>query len=132
MKIAVVIDDEQTISQHFGRAQQYLVYTVENGDIQGCEVRHKPGHQQFASQPHEHDHHTHEHGTDVHSGHKHDQMLAPISDCAAVIVRGMGQGAYLAIEQAQMQPFITDIRQPDAAVRAYLDGTLSNHTEKLH
>jgi predicted Fe-Mo cluster-binding NifX family protein len=131
MKIAVVIDDEKTISQHFGRAQYYLVYTVEDGAIRGNERRDKPGHQHFAGEHHDHDH-SHEHGTDAHSDHKHDQMIAPISDCEALIVRGMGRGAYLALEQARIRPFVTDIRSPDEAVQAYLDNTLTNHTEKLH
>ncbi len=33
MKIAAITDDGKTISLHFGRAQQYLVATVENGQI---------------------------------------------------------------------------------------------------
>ena len=33
MKIAVITDDGKAISQHFGRAQYYLVATVENGQI---------------------------------------------------------------------------------------------------
>lgn len=131
MKIAVVVEDQETISQHFGRAQHYLVYSVEDGIIRGRELRDKPGHQHFASEPHDHDH-SHEHGTDAHSGHKHDQMIAPIADCEALIVRGMGRGAYVALEQARIRPFVTDIDSPEQAVQAYLDGTLSNHTEKLH
>ncbi len=131
MKLAVVVEDQDTISQHFGRAPYYLVYTIENGRIRGRELRDKPGHRQFASEPHVHDH-QHEHGMDAHSAHKHDQMIAPIADCEALIVRGMGRGAYMALEQAQIRPFVTDVSRPDAAVQAYLDGSLTNHPEKLH
>lgn len=131
MKLAVVIDDRETISQHFGRALYYLVYTVEGGEIRSRELRDKPGHQHFAGEHHEHDH-SHEHGSDAHSDHKHGQMIAPIVDCEALIVRGMGRGAYVALEQAQIRPFVTDIIQTDAAVQAYLNGSLTNHTEKLH
>ena len=33
MKIAVITDDERTISQHFGRAPYYVVVTIEDGKI---------------------------------------------------------------------------------------------------
>ena len=131
MKIAVVVEDQETISQHFGRAQHYLVYTVEDGSIKSHELRDKPGHQHFAGEYHDHDH-SHGHGTDAHSGHKHDQMIAPIADCEALIVRGMGRGAYVSLEQARIRPFVTDISQPDEAVQADLNGSLTDHTEKLH
>ena len=134
MKIAVVTDQGSTISRHFGRAPFYLVFTVEAGEIVGQEQRAKPGHQQFAQGPqelHEHDH-EHGHGMGEHSDHKHGEMLEPIQDCEVVIVRGMGLGAYLSIEPAHMRPFITDIDTAEAAVRAYLDGTLVDHPERLH
>ena len=41
-------------------------------------------------------------------------------------------GAYRSIEQAHMRPFITDIDTAEAAVRAYIDGTLVDHPERLH
>jgi predicted DNA-binding protein (UPF0251 family) len=43
MKIAVVTENEVTISQHFGRAPFYEVFTVENGKITGKEKRAKMG-----------------------------------------------------------------------------------------
>jgi predicted Fe-Mo cluster-binding NifX family protein len=42
MKIAVITDDMKTISAHFGRAQYYLVFTVENGKIIAPESHPKP------------------------------------------------------------------------------------------
>ena len=47
MKIAAITDDGVTISQHFGRAPYYLVYTVEDGEIVDRELREKLGHAQF-------------------------------------------------------------------------------------
>ena len=57
MKVAVVTDDGKTISQHFGRASHYLVFTVVDSDIVGQELRDKAGHQQFAQEHHEHHDH---------------------------------------------------------------------------
>ena len=47
MKVAVITADGQTISQHFGRAPYYAVFTVEEGQIAAKELRDKMGHRQF-------------------------------------------------------------------------------------
>ena len=41
MKVGVVTDDGKTVSPHFGMAQYYLVYEIENGVIkkQGVEAQ---------------------------------------------------------------------------------------------
>ena len=44
MKIAVVTDDEKTISAHFGRAQYYVVFTIENGMVTRQETRPRDSH----------------------------------------------------------------------------------------
>ena len=44
MKIAVVTDDERTISRHFGRAPYYLVVTIDAGKVIGRELRDKANH----------------------------------------------------------------------------------------
>jgi predicted Fe-Mo cluster-binding NifX family protein len=138
MKIAIVTDDGQSISRHFGRALSYLVYTIEDGAVIHREVRAKPSHHHAAEGQHhdEHGHHEHhehhEHSLGAEADSKHNQMLSPIMDCEAAIVRGMGRGAYLVFEQAGIRAYITTIENPDEAVRAYLDGTLTNHLEKLH
>jgi predicted Fe-Mo cluster-binding NifX family protein len=134
MKIAVITEDGQTISQHFGRAPYYLVFTIEDGKILNQELRDKVGHRQFAQEGHDHDseHDPRGHGFGAASDAKHTRMIASIQDCDAIIVRGMGRGAYLAMEQANIRPFVTHFADAEQAVRAYLDGTLTDHTEKLH
>ena len=134
MKIAVITEDEKTISMHFGRAPYYLVFTVEDGKITKKELRDKIGHRQFANEPGHHhgqaDPRGHGFGRDSES--KHARMIESIKDCAVIIVRGMGRGAYLAMEQANIRPFVTDIADAEDAVKAYVDGTLVDHTDKLH
>jgi predicted Fe-Mo cluster-binding NifX family protein len=146
MKIAVVTDDEQTVSQHFGRAQYYLVFTVEDGEITARERRDKLGHRQFAQMPdldhdHDHDHeHGHEHGQQDPRGRgfgqsaerKHAMMIEAIRDCDAILVRGMGRGAYLAMEAANITPVVTDIASAEDAVKAYIGGDIVDHTDRLH
>jgi predicted Fe-Mo cluster-binding NifX family protein len=134
MKIAVVTDGGRTISHHFGRACCYLVFTIDKGEIIAEEQREKSGHQQFAHE--HHDDHTHEHehghGFGMHSAAKHARMIEPIRDCDTVIVRGMGRGAYLAVQQASIRPIVTELKDAEEAVRAFIDGTLVDRPERLH
>jgi predicted Fe-Mo cluster-binding NifX family protein len=135
MKIAIVTDDGQTISQHFGRALHYLVVTVENGRAIARELRDKSGHTHFASeQPGggEHGHHAEGHGFDPAAQNRHAQMIAAIQDCDVLLARGMGAGAYYSLEQAGLRPVLTDISEIDAAVQAVISGEIVNHKEKLH
>lgn len=134
MKIAVITEDSQTISQHFGRAPYYLVFTIEDGTIVTKELRDKVGHRQFAHRDHEHESEDDPrgHGFGAHSDAKHARMIDAIQDCDVIIVRGMGRGAYLAMEQANIRPFVTDLASAEEAVKAYLGGTLTDYTDRLH
>lgn len=140
MKIAAITDDGQTISQHFGRAGHYVVCTVEDGQVTEREMRSKAGHRDFV---HEDDHqhgHDHEHGHGHEQGHgfgagagqRHARMIDAITDCDVVLVRGMGRGAYRAMEEANIEAIVTDIASIDEAVQAYIDGEIVNHIEWLH
>jgi predicted Fe-Mo cluster-binding NifX family protein len=145
MKIAAVSDDGTTISHHFGRAPIYVVVTVEDGNIVSREQREKMGHRQFAQGDHEHSHdHDHDHGAEHHTadprGHgmhaqaheRHQQMASAIADCEAVLARGMGRGAYQGMQASGIRPVITDIAAIDEAVLAYVEGSIVDHTERLH
>jgi predicted Fe-Mo cluster-binding NifX family protein len=132
MKIAVITDDGETVSQHFGRALHYVVFTVEDGKITGREMRDKVGHGSFsAAGPEEHLHGA-EHGLDPAAHDKHTQMASSISDCEVVLCGGMGRGAYYSLQQLNIKPVVTDLREVEAAAQAYLDGSLIDHTELLH
>jgi predicted Fe-Mo cluster-binding NifX family protein len=130
MKIAVVTDDHQTISAHFGRAIYYEVFTVVDGKITQREVLPKPSHNQFANEPHDEPGYAHGMGPAAKS--RHTRMLEPIQDCQVLMARGMGQGAYDSLKQAGIQPFVTDIQEIEPAVKAYIDGQLVDHPERLH
>jgi len=126
LKIAIVTDDHQTISAHFGRAQYYEIFTIEAGKVTNREAvaRSFPQiltvgakHEPEGEDPHRHD---------------HNAMLTPIADCQALVTRGMGRGAHLSLQEHDIQPVITDIQEIQAAVEAYLAGTLVDHPERLH
>ncbi len=132
MKIALITDDGKSISQHFGRAPFYLVVTIEDGKVTNREMRSKLGHNQFSDQPHGQEHHGQGHGFDPASHDRHFSMAQAISDCRELICGGMGMGAYQSMQQFNIKPIVTDIRDIDEAIQAYLDGKLTDHTELLH
>jgi predicted Fe-Mo cluster-binding NifX family protein len=132
MKIALITDDGQTISQHFGRAPYYLVVTIEEGKEVQREMRDKLGHNHFANQEHGEHPSNERHGFDPASQNRHVSMAQAIADCEAIICGGMGAGAYESMRRLSIQPVVTDIRVIDEAVQAYVDKKLTDHTELLH
>jgi predicted Fe-Mo cluster-binding NifX family protein len=132
MKIVAITDDGNTISQHFGRAQHYLVATVENGEIVGRELREKLGHAQFANDPHPVEKPGQPHGMDPASHNRHLQMAEAIADCEALLCRGMGMGAYESMKTRGIRPIVTDIIFIDEAVMAYVEGRIVDLVERLH
>ena len=132
MKIAVITDDGQSISQHFGRAPYYLVATVENKQIVKRELRNKLGHAQFANQPHPEEQPGQPHGMDPISHDRHLQMAEAIADCEALLCRGMGMGAYESMKARGIRPVVTDIAIIDDAVMAYVQGNIVDQVERLH
>jgi predicted Fe-Mo cluster-binding NifX family protein len=132
MKIAVITDDFKTISAHFGRAEYYQVFTVEDGQITAKEQRPKANHSQFAGQE-QHLHQAGEgHGTDPVAQHHHGAMMDPISDCQVLLARGMGTGAHNALTARGIKPVLTDIQEIEPAVKAFIAGKMVDHPEWLH
>jgi len=131
MKIAAITEDGVTISQHFGRAPYYAVLTVENGEIVKREMRDKLGHVHFVGEKERLDA-SGRHGFGPGAQDRHAWMAAAIADCQVLLCRGMGWGAHESMKQAGITPIVTDIAEIDAAVQAYLDGTIIDHREFLH
>lgn len=132
MKIAIITDDGKTISPHFGRAPYYLVLAIEEGKVVNRETRDKMGHNQFSAQFHAKKPHGAGHGMDSISHNKRVSVAESIADCKALLCGGMGMGAYESMRRLDIQPVVTDLRDIDVAVQAFLDGKLINHTELLH
>lgn len=132
-KIAAVSDDGQNISQHFGRAQYYIVLTVEDGKIIAREQRVKMGHNHFADkQPEGEKADPRGHGFAPAEQDRHFQMAEAIKDCQVLLARGMGSGAYYSMEQVGIRPVITTIANIDEAALEAAAGTIVDHKEKLH
>lgn len=132
MNIAVITEDGKTISRHFGRAQYYLVATVENGRVVNREMRDKLGHAQFQKEGHEHEESGGPHGLGLAADNRHGRMADTIADCEAVLCGGMGMGAYESMKARNIRPVVTDITDIEEAVLAYARGVIVDHIEKLH
>jgi len=135
MKIAVACMNEFAVSAHFGRAEKYMVYEIEDGQVRSKKMLAKPGHRQFSQQqPVGHGHGSAQQGSGFghHASCKHEQMFENIKDCNVLLAGGMGRGAYLDLQKWGIKPIITDIADVEKAVQAVLDDTIIDHTEKLH
>ncbi len=132
MKIAVITDDGQTISQHFGRARYYLVVTVENGEITDRQLRDKLGHSHFANEPHPDAQPGQPHGFDPASQNRHARMAEAIADCQTLLCGGMGAGAYESMRARGIRPVVTDLVKIDEAVRAFVEGRIVDQVDRLH
>jgi predicted Fe-Mo cluster-binding NifX family protein len=132
MKIAAITDNGKTMSLHFGRAQYYLVATVENGQIVNREMRDKINHSQMQAEGHDHEEAGQKHGYGPAADNRHGRMAESINDCEALLCCGMGMGAYENMMARNIRPVVTDIADIDEAVLAYAGGQIVDHVEKLH
>ncbi|MCD7805978.1 MAG: NifB/NifX family molybdenum-iron cluster-binding protein [Lachnospiraceae bacterium] len=101
MRIAVTYENGQ-IYQHFGHTEQFKIYDVTDGKIQSCEVV----------------------GT---NGHGHGALAEVLNALHAdvLICSGIGGGAQAALSSAGIQLYGGVTGDADAAVEAFLSGTLS-------
>jgi predicted Fe-Mo cluster-binding NifX family protein len=132
MKIAAISDDGVHISQHFGRAEMYVVLTVEDGQILAEETRPKLGHGAFVSQPHADLDAQGRHGFGAGAQSRHQQMAEAIGDCDVLIAGGMGWGAYESLKGYGIRPIVTDVTDIREAVSRLLAGDLPDLMERLH
>jgi predicted Fe-Mo cluster-binding NifX family protein len=126
MKIAFVSDNGTTISRHFGRARQYVVVTLAEGQEVAREVRAKTG-------CHGHDHHSDQHHDQAHDDHAHhDDMLQAIADCEVLIAGGMGTGVNQRLVAAGKRTIRTQMQDIDQALQLFLAGRLGDTIELVH
>jgi predicted Fe-Mo cluster-binding NifX family protein len=129
MKIAIVTDDGESISAHFGRARAYAVLTVRNGAVVERELRPKLAPHLDPQRDHGDSDTSHD-GPAAHA--RHDQMIAPIADCTCLLAGGMGRGAYDRITAAGIRAIVTDLEDPDEAAIACAEGRIENLVDRLH
>jgi predicted Fe-Mo cluster-binding NifX family protein len=125
--IAIATDDGTTVSSHFGRAPFYEVLNLSDGKVLKRERREKAGHHSFGQTEGEHGHHDGEA-----SDQRHQTMVSPITDCQAVIVRGMGQGAVEHLRKSNLTPVLTSLHTIDEVISAIANGSLDHNPLRIH
>jgi predicted Fe-Mo cluster-binding NifX family protein len=118
MRIAVVTDDGKTISNHFGMAPYYHVFTIEDHKVATYEVRSKA-------------HHGQGEGHMQHHNHNHEDMFTPIADCQILICGGMGEPAYQKAISSGLEVILTG-NEISKALAAYLSNTLVSDSGRIH
>ena len=124
MKIAVPTNDGATISEHFGRSANFLIFEIENGQIKSRELKTngmEHSHAQGAC-----DHHSAESKPHSHAG-----ILAALEGCGLVICAGMGQRAAEALRNCGTQIVVAPPASAEETVVAYLAGKLTPQTERF-
>jgi predicted Fe-Mo cluster-binding NifX family protein len=113
MKIAISTTDGKTICGHLGKCKSFIIYHVDGNEVLKKEAIQVGG----ACPSSGGDGHGHAHG-----GHAHN--VSPFDGCYAVITQGMGQGMLNALAQKGIRPVITELSDPDMAVRMLMLGDL--------
>lgn len=111
MKIAVTSQNRREVTQHAGRCRKYWIYEIEDKQIMGKRILELPLEQSF-------------HESAAHEPH-------PL-DIASVLISGsMGQGMYLRLASKGIIGIVTDEKDPDTAVKAYLAGRLKPMSDAI-
>jgi len=118
VKIAVVSNDGETVSRHFGKARWFVVLTVEDGAVTAREMREK----RPASQP----------GQGEEADGQGARSMVLVSDCGAVIAGGMGTGAVARLRDLGLEAIATDERSVDEAALRYARGDLPHQDDLVH
>jgi len=115
MKVAVASDDRILISEHFGRALGFEVFTINDGEIIGQERRENIGRSNGEC-----------------GSCDHNIMIENIKDCDIVICYGMGKRIYSDLTKNDIQAFITEEKTVNSAINKFINNELKNRLDKLH
>ena len=93
MLIAIASKDGKDINQHFGHAERFLIYDVENGDAKLVDERVV---ERYCSFDPEH----------PLRGHVLRSIAAALSGCRAVVTAQMGEHPRIELEKLGVEPFV--------------------------
>lgn len=123
MKFAVVVDKEGKVSQHFGSAARFVVFSQELETVSGREERLvEAGLTQQGC------------ADEAPAGEmdKPTRLISLINDCTVMIVGGMCANSHAKVSSRGIKPILTELLDVDEAARAFASGSLLDHPERLH
>ena len=127
-KAAFATSDGIKISKHFGRAEFFEVIEIMDGNIVSRERRANTG----AHHNHVHEHDSMHHQMSHEHEERHNKMAEVINDCSYVVAGGMGHPIYNALTGLGKKVYVTSLNNIEDALTELQNGTIVNHTEKLH
>jgi predicted Fe-Mo cluster-binding NifX family protein len=116
MKIAVTSQNRKTISEHAGKCRKFWVYEIDKQQVIGKQLLELPLEQSF---------HESAHTADPQGAH-------PLDGTSLLITGSAGNGLKARLSQKGMKVWVTTDTDPDHAVAAWLNGTLSAVTQQSH
>jgi predicted Fe-Mo cluster-binding NifX family protein len=129
VKLAVPTNDGQTIFAHFGRAEAFKIFTLDEANIIQSELRGSLDNGRSDHEDdHHHDHDEHEHG----HHHDHDDKFAMVADCQILLAGGMGQPAHDRLQTMGLTVILTGEKKIQQALRLYQTGELRNDPRRVH
>jgi predicted Fe-Mo cluster-binding NifX family protein len=117
-KVAVATRDGKRVCPHFGIAEEFHIFTVDEGRIIGEEIREN-------REPCSH----REGGN---KGGCWDLVESLLQDVKVVISAGMGENAYVGILRRDILPLVTEEVPIDEAMKSYLKGDLRESHDRVH
>ncbi len=105
MKIAVTSQNRRTITEHAGKCRKFWIYDIDQGQIAGRNLLELPMEQSF------------------HESSPRDRH--PLDDVQVLIAASMGPGLHQRLSAKGIMALMTQETDPDVAVAAYLQGTLT-------
>jgi predicted Fe-Mo cluster-binding NifX family protein len=117
-KVAVATQDGQKVGAHFGSAEEFYVFTVDEGGVVDEEVRSNLNPC------------SHKDGGDT--GGCWDLIEDLLFDVKVVICAGIGENAYVGILRRDILPLVTEEVPIDQAMQAYIKGELSEDRGRVH
>jgi predicted Fe-Mo cluster-binding NifX family protein len=117
-KIAIASSDGRTIAPHFGSAPLFIICTIRKGRVVGKEER----------------------VNRRECGHRYEDtrencwslMEKLLPDVRVVVSGGMGDNAYVGLLRRNVLPIVTEERDVEAAVEAYLRNRLKDNPKLVH
>lgn len=138
IKVAMVSNNGRSLNGSFGSAKYFEVITVENNEVTGRETRETYNYEAAQEVPDilvkSENNGMKSFSLNVvdKSKEKHMKIAKSISDCDYVVARGMCANAYDSILQFKMKPVLTTLKEFDDVVKEIIEGTIVNHTERIH
>lgn len=118
-RIAVASDDGQLIAAHTGRCGCLVIFDVVDGTVQRVEVR------QNTFTAHARGECAGEHaGEHAHARHSHDGLIGAVSDCCALVTRGLGPRLVMDLSRNGVDAYVTTATEVEAAAAAFAAGEL--------